>query len=66
MARMSAVSVSSRAPMADVIACRNLRKYFADVKAVDGLDLSVAAANVSACSGRTARARRRRSRSSKG
>jgi ABC-2 type transport system ATP-binding protein len=28
--------------MADVIACRNLRKYFADVKAVDGLDLSVA------------------------
>jgi ABC-2 type transport system ATP-binding protein len=27
--------------MADVIACRNLRKYFADVKAVDGLDLSV-------------------------
>jgi ABC-2 type transport system ATP-binding protein len=28
--------------MSDVIACRNLRKYFADVKAVDGLDLSVA------------------------
>src|SRR3954447_8101536 len=27
--------------MADVIACRNLRKYYADVKAVDGLDLSV-------------------------
>ncbi|MEA2162447.1 MAG: type transport system ATP-binding protein [Thermoanaerobaculia bacterium] len=32
--------VSNR--MSDVIACRNLRKYFADVKAVDGLDLSVA------------------------
>jgi len=28
--------------MPDAIACRNLRKYFADVKAVDGLDLSVA------------------------
>ncbi len=28
--------------MRDVIACRNLRKSFADVKAVDGLDLSVA------------------------
>jgi ABC-2 type transport system ATP-binding protein len=28
--------------MPDVIACRNLRKYYADVKAVDGLDLSVA------------------------
>jgi ABC-2 type transport system ATP-binding protein len=28
--------------MPDVIACRNLRKYFDDVKAVDGLDLSVA------------------------
>jgi ABC-2 type transport system ATP-binding protein len=28
--------------MPDVIACRDLRKYFADVKAVDGLDLSVA------------------------
>jgi ABC-2 type transport system ATP-binding protein len=27
--------------MPDVISCRNLRKYFADVKAVDGLDLSV-------------------------
>ena len=27
--------------MPDVIACRNLRKYFDDVKAVDGLDLSV-------------------------
>ncbi len=27
--------------MPDVITCRNLRKYFADVKAVDGLDLSV-------------------------
>src|SRR5216684_2137510 len=27
--------------MPDVIACRNLRKYFADVKAVDGLALSV-------------------------
>src|SRR5688572_26005124 len=26
----------------NVITCRNLRKYFADVKAVDGLDLSVA------------------------
>ena len=28
--------------MPDVVACRNLRKYFADVKAVDGLNLSVA------------------------
>ena len=28
-------------PMPDVVTCRNLRKYFADVKAVDGLDLSV-------------------------
>jgi ABC-2 type transport system ATP-binding protein len=28
--------------MPDVVTCRNLRKYFADVKAVDGLDLSVA------------------------
>jgi ABC-2 type transport system ATP-binding protein len=27
--------------MPDAIACRNLRKYFDDVKAVDGLDLSV-------------------------
>src|SRR3954465_5098822 len=27
--------------MPDVISCRNLRKYFPDVKAVDGLDLSV-------------------------
>ncbi|HEX9459484.1 MAG TPA: ABC transporter ATP-binding protein [Thermoanaerobaculia bacterium] len=27
--------------MPDVIACRSLRKYFGDVKAVDGLDLSV-------------------------
>src|SRR6476469_5191861 len=35
---MPAISFAS---MADVIACRNLRKYFADVKAVDGLDLSV-------------------------
>jgi len=28
-------------PMPDIISCRNLRKYFADVKAVDGLDLFV-------------------------
>jgi ABC-2 type transport system ATP-binding protein len=28
--------------MTDVIVCSNLRKYYADVKAVDGLDLSVA------------------------
>jgi len=41
MARVSAESVSSAIQMPDVIACRNLRKYFADVKAVDGLDLSV-------------------------
>src|SRR4051812_40146655 len=42
IARISRLSVSSPVPMPDVIACRNLRKYFADVKAADGLDLSVA------------------------
>ena len=41
MARITGVSVSSPVQMPDVIACRNLRKYFDDVKAVDGLDLSV-------------------------
>jgi len=40
-AHVAAECIVSR-PMPDVIACRNLRKYFADVKAVDGLDLSVA------------------------
>ncbi|HEY6842796.1 MAG TPA: ABC transporter ATP-binding protein [Thermoanaerobaculia bacterium] len=29
--------------MAEAIVCRDLKKYFADVKAVDGLDLSIAA-----------------------
>src|SRR2546425_3059496 len=42
MARISARSVSSQAPMpAEAVSCRGLKKYYADVKAVDGLDLTV-------------------------
>src|SRR5258706_14127409 len=41
MARITGVSVSAPFQMPDVLTCRNLRKYFDDVKAVDGLDLSV-------------------------
>src|SRR5437868_2757495 len=36
-------SVSSQVLMAaEAVSCRDLKKYYADVKAVDGLDLSVA------------------------
>ena len=39
--RRSTCLVYRRAPVSEAISCRDLKKYFADVKAVDGLDLSV-------------------------
>ena len=48
-----------------VIRVRDLTKAYGDVHAVDGIDFDVAQARSSVCSGRTARARPRPSRSSR-
>ena len=65
-ARASEPADACREDRSSLDPLQGLAKTYDDVVAVDGLDLEVARANASGCSGRTARERRRPSRSSKG
>ena len=60
-------AASSRAQGNDpALSLRGVRKAFADVQAVDGIDLEVRRASALACWGRMGRGRRRRLRFARG
>ena len=58
--RRTVAEVLAEVPADAVIVARRLTKQYGDFTAVDSLDLTIRAARCSACSGPTARARRRR------